>query len=143
MPDDLYDEDFFLWTQAQAAALRARGAGGNALDYDRLAEEIEDMGKRDLRACMSRTVVILEHLWKLEGSVSDRPRAGWRRTVAAQQVSLRRELTSSIRRRLEQELESLHHDAFEVASIAIEAEESNAPPLDASRRWTLDEILGV
>lgn len=45
MADDLYDRDFFLWTREQAQALRARQAGANDLDWDRLAEEIEDVGR--------------------------------------------------------------------------------------------------
>ena len=40
---DLYDQDFYVWTQEQAAALRAAAkAGGrsNAVDWERVAEEI-------------------------------------------------------------------------------------------------------
>jgi hypothetical protein len=44
MADDLYDRDFYVWTREQAQALRARQAGANDLDWDRLAEEIEDLG---------------------------------------------------------------------------------------------------
>ena len=47
----LYDMGFYVWTQRQAAAMRAmpREAAGREIDIDHLAEEIEDLGKRDLR----------------------------------------------------------------------------------------------
>src|SRR6516165_3803038 len=48
--DALYDRDFVLWTEEQAAALR-RGKGSNLpLDWENLAEEIESLGKSDRRA---------------------------------------------------------------------------------------------
>jgi hypothetical protein len=44
MPD-LYDSDFFTWTQQQAEAVRA--GVWDDIDRDHLAEEIADGGKRD------------------------------------------------------------------------------------------------
>ena len=38
-----YDTDFYTWTQEQAAALRAKDWA--ALDLERLAEEVEHVGK--------------------------------------------------------------------------------------------------
>jgi hypothetical protein len=45
MPDRSYDTDFYAWTQEQAARLRAKDSA--AQDLEHLAEEIEDLGKRD------------------------------------------------------------------------------------------------
>jgi hypothetical protein len=42
--NDLYDSDIALWAVEQAAALRARSA--NTLDWDHLAEEIDDVRRR-------------------------------------------------------------------------------------------------
>src|SRR5690242_16251850 len=80
-----YDEDFYVWTQEQAAALRYAAAaglkGGSHLDWEHLAEEIEDMGKRDRRALESDLARIVEHLLKLERSPAVDPVPGWRDTV--------------------------------------------------------------
>jgi len=46
-----YDTDFYTWTQAQAAALRA--GNWTAVDREHLAEEIEDVGKSERRAVIS------------------------------------------------------------------------------------------
>ena len=61
--DDLYEQDFYAWSREQANALRRRGSG---LDYDRLAEEVEDMGSAQRDAVESLCLQVLVHLIKLE-----------------------------------------------------------------------------
>ena len=79
---ELYDRDFFLWTQEQAAALRAVRKSNLPLDWDNLAEEIESLGKSDRRQLRSQIRRILRHLLKLEVSPAVDPRAGWCSTIA-------------------------------------------------------------
>ena len=45
--EDLYAEDFYTWTQAQAAALRrlAETRWNGPLDLEHLAKEVEDLGR--------------------------------------------------------------------------------------------------
>ena len=71
-----YEHDFYAWTQAQAAALRAKDWA--ALDLEHVAEEIESMGKRDRRAVESTLVVRLGHglQWVYP---PERRSASWRR----------------------------------------------------------------
>lgn len=54
--------DFYRWTQEQADALRRRA--GNALDWDGVAEELEDMGRSDKRSIKSHLCTLLAHLLK-------------------------------------------------------------------------------
>lgn len=140
MADDLYDLDFYLWTRTQAEALRARST--NALDYDLLAEEIEDMGKRDLRECASRVRQILIHLWKLAATRREEPKGHWKAEVLVQRNDLADALTPSLRGLVEQAVEKLHLDAVKAASRAFETEEPTALPLDPALRWTLAQVLG-
>ena len=69
-PAQLYNVDFYRWTQEQAALLRqVPGERINLpIDWDHAAEEIEDIGSSDLRAVNSRMGLILEHLLKLQYS---------------------------------------------------------------------------
>lgn len=92
MPDSLYDRDFYAWTQEQARLLRDRAEllPNDAVDWARLAEEVEDMGKEVAHAVGSAYIRILEHLLKLEHSPAAPPRNGWRRTVRAQRTELER-----------------------------------------------------
>jgi hypothetical protein len=79
--DALYDRDFVLWTEEQAALLR-RAAGSNLpLDWENLAEEIESLGKSDRRGMASQVRRIIHHLLKMEASGAAGPRAGWRSTI--------------------------------------------------------------
>lgn len=48
MAEDLYEADFYLWSQRQAEALRSRSH--NRLDWEHLAEEVEDLGGSQKRA---------------------------------------------------------------------------------------------
>lgn len=63
----LYDADFFVWTQRQAAALRAMPRDAS-IDVDHVAEEIEDLGKRDLREVTSFLARLVEHLLEIKAS---------------------------------------------------------------------------
>ncbi|HKQ86712.1 MAG TPA: DUF29 domain-containing protein [Candidatus Acidoferrales bacterium] len=76
--DLLYEEDFYAWTQQQAELLRRLAAISNALDIEHIAEEIEDLGRSDLRAAQSLCQHIIEHLLKLEYSGLAEPVDHWR-----------------------------------------------------------------
>ena len=57
----LYDQDFVAWSKQQAEALRtaARIGSNQSLDWENLAEEIEDLGKsarRELQSQIRRIV---------------------------------------------------------------------------------------
>jgi hypothetical protein len=143
-PDDLYERDFYLWTQAQADALRAEAArakGSNAVDWERVAEEIEDMGGRDVRECYSRVATILEHLFKLAWSERPEPRNGWKTTILTQRAEFEFVLTASIRAKVEAKLEDLHVKAAALAERLFEIDEPGASR-DPSLRWSLAQILG-
>lgn len=61
----LYDEDFFEWTRRNAQLLRAGQV--RASDIRHIAEEIEDLGKQDLKELHRRSRALLAHLllWQL------------------------------------------------------------------------------
>ena len=74
----LHDQDFLLWTEEQATALR-RAAGSNLpLDCENLAEELESLGASQRAELNSQVRRVLRHLFKLEASPAVDPRAGWR-----------------------------------------------------------------
>ncbi|GJD64892.1 DUF29 domain-containing protein [Methylobacterium frigidaeris] len=79
------ETDYFLWTQEQAALIRAgRWA---ALDREALAEEIAGLGGSQKSEIRSRLTVLLHHLLKWEFKLQQR-RYGWRATIVEQRVSL-------------------------------------------------------
>src|SRR5438132_459874 len=99
--DSLYDEDFYAWTQQQAEALRRLPTLGNELDLEHIAEEIEDLGRSDLRAARSLCQHIIEHLLKLEYSGLEEPAEHWRDEIVEWRLQLEQILTRSIEAKLD------------------------------------------
>jgi hypothetical protein len=78
---DLYDQDFYTWTLEQARLLRERRFA--ELDIEHLAEEIEDMGKREARSLRSQLERLIAHLLKWAYQPEARPWSGnsWRASI--------------------------------------------------------------
>lgn len=89
-PRTLYDEDFIAWTKQQAEALRAaaRRSTNQALDWEHLAEEVEDLGKSVRHELASQLRRILRHLIKLEHSPSLDPRRGWKASIRGARLEI-------------------------------------------------------
>ena len=119
---ELYDEDFYAWTQEQARTLRAQFKGDNRLDVEHLAEEIEDLGKSDLQAVESYVQQIITHLLKLDYSGFDLPRRHWRAEIVAFRANIRRKMSPSIERKLREELAELYEGGRNVAAASLDAE---------------------
>jgi len=60
----LYEQDFYQWTQEQAALLKTGAL--SQLDIVNLIEEIESMGRSEKRELRSRLTVLIMHLLKWE-----------------------------------------------------------------------------
>ncbi len=84
--DPAYDADFCAWATAQAKLLRA-GRLAEA-DIAHIAEEIEDLAKRDRRELASRIRTVIEHQMKLQASPATEPRAGWEGTVNRERAEI-------------------------------------------------------
>src|SRR5271163_1444072 len=85
--NDLYDEDILTWSEQQAELLRRRSA--NALDWDHLAEEIEDVGRSQLRAVESHLIQAVLHDLKAEAWPLSRDVAHWRAEARGQRDDAR------------------------------------------------------
>jgi hypothetical protein len=73
-----YDRDFYAWTQAQAAAIRAKDVA--ALDIEHVAEAIETLGMNEKRAISRQLQRLLAHLLKWRYQPTHRT-PSWRRTI--------------------------------------------------------------
>lgn len=91
-----YDDDFYAWTQEQAELLRRGVAAANQLDFELIAEEIEDLGRSDLHAAQSLCEHIIEHLLKLEYSGLDEPARHWRHEIVEWRLQFEKRSTRSI-----------------------------------------------
>jgi hypothetical protein len=120
---DLYDEDFYAWTQQQAQALRTHFKGDNRIDVEHLAEEVEDLGKSELHAVESYIENVIEHLLKLDYSGWIEARNHWRAEVDAFRASIERKITPRIRQQVETELGALYERARRGAARSLHQRE--------------------
>ena len=116
MATQLYESDFYGWTQDQSAKLRRlQGERVNLdIDFQNLAEEIESLGRSDHRQLVSRLEEICIHLLKLHYSLSCEPRRGWKNSVCGQRRSIARllEESPSLKPRLTEALARGYEDAL-------------------------------
>jgi hypothetical protein len=104
----LYDKDLVAWSHQQAAVLRAAArTGSNQLvDWENLAEEIEDLGRSQRAALRSQIRRIIRHLVKLECSRGIDPRRGWVETIgdARSEIEDLLELSPSLRAEIDRDV---------------------------------------
>ena len=119
---ELYDLDFYEWTVRNAELLRS-GRVSEA-DLEHIAEEIEDMGKRERRELLSRLGVLIAHLLKWQIQPERRSRS-WTLTINVQRRQLKKLIAEmpSLRRFLSNELPDAYAEAVMTA-----AAETNLPP---------------
>jgi hypothetical protein len=145
--DALYDQDFLLWTENQAAALRRAADSSLPLDWENLAEEIESLGASQRTALNSQIRRVLRHLFKLEASPAIDPRAGWRATVRDARIEIEDllETSPSLRRELDAVAKRQTTTAAKLASHDLE---DHGEPADAvwarleKGGFTAEQILG-
>jgi hypothetical protein len=84
-PNELYETDFYAWTQEQARLLRERR--WDDLDLDNLVDEVESVGRSDKRQIESRLEVLIGHLLKWKFQPGGRGNA-WMSTIFEQRRRL-------------------------------------------------------
>jgi hypothetical protein len=143
--DELYEQDFYVWTQRQAAALRrlAETRPNVELDFPHLIEEVEDLGTSQRDAVRSQLRRIIEHCLKLEFSRAVPPRGGWYDSIIDARTELDDKLSPSLRRDLDQHLSRLWRQARTRADNGLRrfGEPDAADLLPANCAYALDDLL--
>jgi Domain of unknown function DUF29 len=142
MDSTLYQDDFYRWTREQARILRSLRVTDSRFDRNRVAEEIEDLGKSERDAVRSQVRRVLEHLLKLEYSPAAGPRFAWEATIIDARAVLSDKLTRSLRRDVKRHLDKLYADARRSAVVGLKehGEPGAAAELPASCPYDLDRI---
>lgn len=131
-----YDQDFYGWTQEQAALLRAGRL--TELDIENLIEEVETMGRSEKRALESRLSVLLLHLLKWQYQPSRRGNS-WKFTIAEQRLKFQKVIQQNPG--LKPEILTILSDAYEYALLKATHETGLRPDtFPASCPWTLDQL---
>lgn len=124
MAENLHEQDFNLWLDHQAIAIKNRDV--TAMDWENLLDEIEDMGISTKRSLESYTVRLLEHILKIKywDSERSRNRKHWEKECVNFRGEIKRifRKNPSLKNYLNQEFDSLRAEA-----IAAESREFHVP----------------
>lgn len=143
--EQLYEEDFYAWTQLQARALQrlADTRPNLPLDLPHLTEEIRDLGKEQRNALRSWTTRIIEHLLLLQHSNATEPRRGWISEIVDFRSEIEDRLTPTLRRDLQRQLPLLYDRARRNLLRKLAAHGgANVPVLPEACPFALDQLLG-
>jgi len=138
-----YDDDFYAWTQHQAAVLREMRTDDNRFDREHVAEEIEDLGKSYRDAVRSQVRRIIEHFLKLQYSPAQEPRYGWMGSIVDARVEIDDKITRTIRLEVEVELARLYRQAKKRAELGLReyGEQEVIDRLPTACPYTFDQLL--
>jgi len=132
-----YDGDFFAWTREQAS--RLRDLRPNSIDWEKVAEEIESLGKAERREIRSRLIVLLAHLLKWAYQPDARSNS-WRASIVEARMEISGELDESPSlRRYPAEVLARQYDVARLAASGDTMLEEDTFP--ATCPFTIEEVL--
>lgn len=136
---ELYEQDFYAWANEQAALLRSGQL--SAADIERIAEEIESMGKTEKRELVSRLAVLLMHLLKWQFQPAGQC-TSWRLTIKEQRRKVARHLADnpSLKARLSETMVDAYGDATIGAARETNLSETTFP---AECPWSFEQIMNA
>jgi predicted nucleic acid-binding Zn-ribbon protein len=134
---DLYDRDFYAWSNEQAALLRAGNL--SAADIAHIAEEIETLGRSEKRELVSRLSVLLLHLLKWEFQPARRG-TSWELSIANARDELTEHLADnpSLKAQLPEAMATAYRRARRSAAIETNLPANTFPP---DCPWSFDQAM--
>ena len=133
---DLYGDDILLWSKQQAELLRRMAAGERVDDqvdwWPNVIEEIESVGRAELRAVRSALRIAMQHKLYLLAWPNDRAVHHWEAEVTNQLAEAHEDFRESMRKEID--LASLYRRARLSAEAHMIALSDKCP-------WSLDELL--
>ena len=137
-----YDADILAWSERQSELLRRRAAGDLVNeaepDWANIAQQIQDVGRSELRSTRSALRQALRHMLKVEAWPSSRDAPNWRADAIEFQRQASDAFAPSMRARID--VAQLYADAFAAMPATMDGQPS--PPLPASCPVTLEDLLG-
>jgi hypothetical protein len=138
---ELYERDYYGWIREQVRALREHRI--EEVDFENVAEEIEDLGKSESRSVESHLETLLAQLLKLSYAKAlsrERNARSWENTIELARSRIRRLLNESPS--LRPGLGHLCNSAYESARIsARRALGFPQEPLPEASPWTLEQVM--
>jgi hypothetical protein len=133
MPDDLYHRDILAWSKAQASRLRRIAAGErvNDVDWEHVIEEVEDVGRSELKTVRSHFQNAMLHALKVLAWPEHSARRKWRNEITSFLGQARNRFEPGMAQYLD--LEDLYAEALAL----LHDLDMRAPPAPLPDRITL------
>ncbi len=143
MPDGLYERDALAWSDQQADLLRRIATGerlNEAVDWANVIEEVQDVGRSELRAVKGLLVQALVHLLKCYAWPGSGSAVHWRGELPGFLSGARRSFSPSMRQWIN--LDDLYADAL--YEVSAKVDDSGLPrSLPAACPYGLDELVAI
>lgn len=136
---ELYELDFAAWAEQNAELLRA--GRFSEVDLQNVAEEIEDLARKQRRALASRLARLIQHLLKWHFQLEKRS-TSWQRTILQQRLSIARLLreSPSLKPGFAEVAAEVYSEAARLAAFEMQCE-LNALP--SSSPYTMEQLLDL
>jgi len=133
----LYETDYVKWIETTVEQLKQKNY--DAIDWENLIDEIEDMARSDRRSLKSNLVVILTHLLKWQFQ-PERRSSSWQASIVEHRRRVRDLLkdSPSLKPYFEEVFAECYEDAIELASIETGLPTSTFP---RSSPYTSTQVL--
>jgi hypothetical protein len=136
-----YNTDILIWSERQAELLKRLAVNpavsGNEIDWPNIIEEIEAVGRSELRAVESLLFQALVHMLKADAWPLSDAVLHWQGEARGFRAQARRAYTSSMAQRLD--LAGLYRDAL--LALPEKLDGQDPLPLPAECPVTLDQML--
>lgn len=137
MNSTTHEQDFYAWTQEQSQLLKTGQL--HQIDWQNIAEEIEDMGRSEKRQLESRLEILIMHLLKWQFQPNLRSRS-WQLTIKEQRLRLQKLLQKNPS--LQPNLAEVIEDIYPLATLSAERE-TGLSLFPEICPYTLNEILSL
>jgi hypothetical protein len=137
MNSTTHEQDFYAWTQEQSQLLKTGQL--HQIDWQNIAEEIEDMGRSEKRQLESRLELLIMHLLKWQFQPNLRSRS-WQLTIKEQRLRLEKLLQKNPS--LQPNLTEAIEDVYPLATLSAERE-TGLSLFPEICPYTLSEILSL
>ncbi|CAB1276134.1 DUF29 domain-containing protein [Candidatus Nitrosacidococcus tergens] len=135
-----YESDFYGWTQETAQLLRQQRF--NEIDLAALIDEVEDMGKSELRALENRLIILMAHLLKWQYQPEHRSNS-WKSTIKDQRLRISRLLREnpSLKPKINETIIEAYENGILQASIETNLDTEIFPTHFEQTGWTMEQVL--
>ncbi|MGH7153983.1 MAG: DUF29 domain-containing protein [Acetobacteraceae bacterium] len=137
---EVYDTDILNWSEQQSALLRRLAAGeriNDLIDWPNVIEEIESVGRSELKAVQSHIVLALLHELKAQAWPHSLAVEHWQDEALSHRVNAGQHFEPEMRPRID--IATLYQDALRAMPKTIDGK----PPLPFPREcpFSLDDLL--